>query len=229
MFRGWVAAILLFLLMCGGVLAYLLSHVEERDLGAYQRLVERSRQGPVQLTDSSRQGRERVVKDLWLANGPDSLQTRLSSERSQLLLSYGEHPSAIEHMEEVTGFTQEGLFYRLSDGRRARQVKRGLYRIEGEPDKVLHPLGERWTAMQEVRYLRAKRATYDYQTGQFTAEEASIVRFEREGHQLVESLDGVEAIITGTAHRVEFTLGGKEVDFRAYHVRAKIFGQENFL
>jgi hypothetical protein len=224
-----VITILLFLVLCGGVLSHLLSNVEEEDLSAYQQLLERSRHGNVQLTSSSAQGRERVVKDLWLTDGADRLHTRLSSERSELLLSYGERPTAVERMENVTGYMQEGLFYRLPDGRRARKVNGELYRIEGEPATLLYPVDERWTAMQEMRYLRAKQATYDYRTGKLLAEETSIIRFEREGHQLIETLDGVEAILSGTARTAEFTLGGKQLDFRAYHVKAKIFAQENLL
>lgn len=230
MFRGWVVAILGLLTLFGGVLAYILSDVEEEDLGTYQRLLERSQKGPVEAAPSAAQDRIHVVKDLWLAEGADRLHTRLTSERSQLAITYdGGVPEAVELMEDVTAFMQEGLYYLLPDGRRAKQTEPGLYRIEGERGGALMAPQEGWTAMQEIRYLRAKQATYDYRTCQFAAEEVSIVRFECAGHLLVESLEGIVPAITGTARAVEFTLGGKELDFRAHHVKAKIFAEEHLL
>lgn len=231
MFRRQVVIALLLLGLIGGAATFGLVQINEADRAHYDHLLDQSVNGTASTPDiASTQTREGVVKEMWMSTAPARLHFRLVSENSELVISEeAGQQRAVEHMEGVTGYMQEELFYQLPDGRRAHQAHGGLYRISGEPSSHLHLPGDDWIAMQEIRYLQAEKASFDYTIHHFAAHEVTMVRFEAEGHTLPEGFEEIAPVMSGTAKTVEFTLNGDKLDFYAHRLQAKIFSQERLL
>jgi len=222
MFRRQVVIGLSLLLLIGGAATYSVMQVRDEDRERYDYLVDRSVNGAAPDEVVTSQLREGVVKEMWMSTEPSRLQIRLTSESSELLI-----PDAIEQMEEVTGYMQEELFYLLPDGRRAHRAQGCLFRVSGESYMQLP--GDDWVAMQEIRYLQAAKASFDYTAHRFLAHDVTMIRFEATGHDLPESFDQIDPVMSGTASWVEFTLDGDRLDFQAHQLRAKIFSEERLI
>lgn len=194
--RALLVAVAL-LVGAGALFIYLMVRPSEGDLAHYQEVLRKAR--PEEMTAAlqapGQQDRSLVFKDLWIVDGEDRLHFQLACESSVLEFDVvGGRSSIVEHMRGVTGIIQEKLFTTA----------------QGQP-------------MQELRYLVAEAASYDYHTNRFVAKEATLTRFRASGHEMVDSTDGLEPLITGTARAAEFTLADGGIDFKAHHLKAKIY------
>lgn len=120
-----------------------------------------------------------------------SRHLRITSKESALFFfQEGKSIEAVEQLGDVVCFMQEKLFFE-----------------NGGP-------------MQEVRYLQAKKACYNYNTQLFVAEDVFISKFHFKGHVLPKTVEEATPLMQGTAESVEFTLKGEKIDFHAHHFKA---------
>ena len=174
-------------------------HVTDKDRVAYQELLESSNLTQKPLITYSQQVRKKVCKEIWY-QAASPLYFRIESDDSELFFFHQEgEVEVVEQLETVHCLMQEELYY-----------------------DDLKP-------MQLVRYMEAKRASYDYNTQLFVAEEVKLWRYRLEGHEPVLTLTDQEPLMSGTALSVEFTIKGKKLDFQAHHLRAKFNPKEELL
>lgn len=140
--------------------------------------------------------REGVVKEIWMGAG-DLRHVRISSKESALFFfQEGKSIESVEQLGGVCCFMQERLFFQ-----------------EGKP-------------MQEVRYLEAKKACYNYNSQLFVAEDVFLSKYFLSGHTLPQTVGEVVPVMEGTAESVEFTIKGEKIDFRAHHFKATFDARE---
>ncbi|MCC5832402.1 MAG: hypothetical protein JJU12_05095 [Chlamydiales bacterium] len=173
-----------------------ISRITDKDREKYRELIERSSPTQKPLLSFSQQTREGVLKEIWYQE-KDPLYIRIESADSELFFFHREgRIEVVEELESVVCLMQEELFY--------------------EEDKP----------MQHIRYMEAKRASYNYNTQLFVSEEAKLWKYRLQGHDPVLSVEGETPLMSGTADRVEFTFRGKQLDFQAHRLKA-IFNRES--
>lgn len=197
MFKRALLVALALLGGAGALLTYLMVRPSEADLVQYNEVVRKAR--PEEMTDApGRQERQMVYKDLWIIDGDQRLHFQLTCDSSTLEFDFdGSRAKVVEHMRGVRGIIQEKLYHNSA----------------GEP-------------MQELRYLVAEEASYHYNSNLFVANETTLTRFRAEGHAMIDSpqaLEGLEPLLTGTARSAEFKLADGGIDFRAHHLKAKVY------
>lgn len=197
------------ILLAVGLFSYFqLGFYTAEDLKEYESLVKST---DPQETDenaqpyTSTQQHRTTHKDIWFSQGDQRLQLRLRSEDTRLVLEHHDRNiQVVEHMQGVTCFIQEKLYYLTKeDGQRI--------------------------PMQIVRYLEADNASYYYQADRFLAEQVHVMRVAMPGHTLTESLEGLTPFMTGVARSVEFGLSGTELNFTAYQLKATLYQSEEIL
>ncbi len=180
-----------FLFVAALFIGFSIWRVTDRDKQIYQELLESSTVQQTPLLTFSQQAREGVLKEIWYQD-KSPLYIRIESDDSQLFFFHQEGQiEIIEQLEKVVCFMQEELFYE-----------------EGKP-------------MQDIRYMEAKRACYNYNTQLFVGEEARLWKYRLEGHEPVFSVKDETPLMSGTADTVEFTIKGKKLDFQARRLKAK--------
>ncbi len=190
-------ALLIALALLGGagaLLTYLMIRPSEADLIQYNEVVRKAL--PEEITDApGEQERQIVYKDLWIIDGDQRLHFQLACDSSTLEFDFdGSRAKVVEHMRGVRGIIQEKLYHDAS----------------GQP-------------MQDFRYLVAENASYHYNSNLFIANEATLTHFRTKGHALIDSADGLEPVLTGTARSAEFKLADGGIDFHAHHLKAKVY------
>ena len=197
MFRRALLVALALLGGAGALLTYLMVRPSETDRLHYEEVVRKARPEQMMATlgHPGHQEREVVYKDLWIIDGDQRLHFQLACDSSTLEFDVdGSRANIVEHMRGVRGIIQEKLYHDAA----------------GRP-------------MQELRYLVADRASYHYNSNLFVANEATLTRFRTEGHAMIDSPDGLEPILTGTARSAEFKLADGGIDFHAHHLKAKVY------
>lgn len=166
-------------------------------------------------------------KDIWFTQSGQRLQLRLRSADTQLVLEHQDRNTQIvEHMQDVTCFIQEELYYLLPDGREVIRQANGTLVPRRHNVSNLEVIIETDTnalkPMQVVRYLEADKASYYYQTDRFFAEQVHVSRVVAPGHKLIDSVKGLKPIMTGLARSAEFSIVGNELNFTAYQLKATL-------
>ncbi len=216
MFRKSLIIAITALIVLALLLVYLVSYARDSDLAFYQEVQTKARpQAMLKAREKpGEQFRGHVDKDLWIAEKEDRLHFHLASQTSTLEFNLvGGSEEITEHMENVTGIIQDKLFYITPDGEEV---------VTNEP----HPDFEAW---QEVRYLEAEKASYHYKTGRFVAREATLTRYRVKGHAMIDTVEGLDPIISGKARSAEFTMAKGGVDFKANHLKATVFTNKGVL
>lgn len=159
-----------------------------------------------------RQKREGVSKTLFLVESSGRRAVRLKSDTSELVATnLAGNYEVLERFKGVSCDSQEGSYYRLSNGEESQEPAEGAL------------------LMQRVRHIDAKEASYDYNKDLLSAEKVNLVRFSTEGDALRESWGEVKPTMEGEAETVFFTLVEHEPNFKASHVKLKITGEEALL
>ena len=179
----------------------------EEDSRLYQQLIES--EDPNHLNDASpykaKQQRQAIQKDIFFTQKEERLQLRLISAEAELILDHhDDETEIIEQMHDVKCYMQEELFYVLPDGRKTQAAD-----------------AEGVKAMQIIRYLEAEAASYHYKSEKFKAENVKISRYAVQGHQLEDFNQAAKLIMDGLAKKVEFSLSGKDLNFKAHQLKAK--------
>ena len=77
---------------------------------------------------------------------------------------------------------------------------------------------------QLLRYLEADSATYFYKNDEVVASDVKIYRYTVPGHELPLKLEGVKPSMKGHAEAVQFSMAGKEIQFKAQKLKATLEG-----
>ncbi len=212
--------------VCGARFFYI--SIYDREL--YQHLVESSKaEKDEDVVDRTiRQQRGDVYKEIWLVRGKQRLRHSMHSKHSELVIvNTDDGKQMIENLGGVICFMQEELFYVLPNEEEAVLQPDGrlLLRDADSKESTSWVTGDRdgFVPMQVIRYLEADNGTYHYKTNAFVAREVKIRRFITAGHELVESIEGLDPLMVGVARAVEFSLGREDINFKAHHLKATFF------
>lgn len=224
-----LATVLLLVLFGFGV--FYLFNVSQKDYNAYRELVASA--NPVNSEAkvppyTAKQKRKGVQKDILFTQGNDRLQLRVNSNEAVLVLDHqGESTEILEKMQDVKCLMQEELFYKLPDGREALKHSNGRLLIRGsdgkDPSNWTNPETHGVIPMQHMRFLEAESATYYYKSDRFVANQVKVTRFTVPGHQLIQNIEGLKPTMKGLAKSVEFSLADKELNFKAYQLKATFY------
>jgi hypothetical protein len=230
---------LLASLSCGLILfmvvlaafVYVLFTVKDSDEQTYRKLVESA--NPVNSDArispyTAQQKRRGVQKDVLFNQGNDRLQMRLISSESIMVLDHQDSGTEIlEKMQDVKCFMQEEFFFVLPDGREALMQPNGKLLVRQsdskDPSSWIEPNFPGIKPMQHVRYLEADNATYFYKSDRCLADKVKVSRYIAPGHDLLQSIDGLQPSMTGVAKKVEFSMAGKDLNFTAYQMKALFY------
>jgi len=171
---------------------------------------------PYTATQQHRQTR----KDFFFIQKGQRLQMQLISGDSELILDHHDEATEIvEKMRDVVCVMQEELYYLLSDGREFLLNKDGKIESRNGKEKNLADVSQgdisKAIPMQLFRYLEADQALYYYQTERFEAKQAQISKYIAPGHQLINSVNGLDPLMTGMAASVAFKADAGLPEFTA--------------
>lgn len=205
---------------------FFITRVNDEDVHFYHQLVENSKPDSKQsgLLAFSRQTREGVTKQIWHENK----YIRIESDESELFFFHQDNQiEIVEEFAAVRSAIQEEVYFILPDGREAVKHANGNFYLRGK-ETLIDPTLPGLKPMQVVRYLEAEKACYNYNTQLFSARVVKLWKYRLEGNEMAVEFDEKSPIMSGTAHSVEFSLQGKELDFHAYRMRAT-FNKEEIL
>ncbi|WP_039356656.1 MULTISPECIES: hypothetical protein [Candidatus Protochlamydia] len=186
-------------LILGGIWFY--STPSADDVRNYRKLMEYSDRSSKKNEKHNKafetqQNRTQVTKQILFMKDQVRLQWRLMSEKSELKLSQIENAiELVEFFTEVTCQCQEQLD------------------ACSNTDLSCHP-------SQLLRYLRAKKATYHYQTEQLTADDVQLARYKIKGHQWINDLQAFHPWMKGSAKRIQLSFSQNDRSFTAQDLQA---------
>lgn len=217
---GWLAIVSLW--------GWRFHTIDSTDRLAYQKLMANSDKTQEPISKQNQQQRFHVVKDLFFAELPCRLQCRINSDSSELILNQqGHRMEMMECFKNVTCYIQEELLYELPDGRLVKKDENGKFFIQGsDPQKIDVWLDPRFESQlkpkQWVRYLKAEKAVYHYQSKELVADSVDVYRYLIPGHALVQTMNGLKPMIEGKADHVQLSLSKNRHVFHAQGFRARI-------
>jgi hypothetical protein len=146
----------------------------------------------------TRQTRTHVSKQIIFNRGSSRGQTRLASEKSQLVLhNRGDGVELIEYFQDISCLQQERLFLAENENSSDKGATSNCSQSE-----------------QLVRQLFAKDAIYSYRTGQLEAKEVEFTRFLCPGHAWPGVDDLHSPLMRGIASTIAIKLS-EEPTFKA--------------
>lgn len=227
-FTRTVAVACVFFIICVVTLWVALGRYSLEDEAAYQKLMQ-SQDESLEINNyTSRQRRLGVQKDIFFSDEGPRLQLRLQSARTQLALDHHDNQvEVVEQMHDVVCCIQEELFYKLSDEREAYRQEDGRLLIKHadpkEASSWVHSDDSAVQPMQLVRLVEADMAFYYYKNNQFLAENVRVAHYVAFGHTIDQAAKRAQSLMDGTASWVEFSLGGKDLNFKAHQLKAKFY------
>lgn len=232
-FRKTAAAAFMLFIICVSALWIALGRYDSKTEADYLKLM-RNEEGLENSAYTSRQWREGAQKDVFFYENGRRLQLRVNSERSQLALDRrDDQTDIVEHMHNAVCYIQEELFYKLADGREAILEENGRLLIRrADPNDANSWINKEDVAvrpMQFIRLIEAGSAFYYYKNSQFIAEEVKVAHYEAPGHTIDQAGKLERPLMDGTASWAEFSMAGKDMNFKAYQLKAKFYGSEKGL
>jgi hypothetical protein len=225
MYRKKIYVVILIWLAILGIGVNYFSSTTATDIEMYQGITEQKKQGT-----KIHQERSNVRKHLLLTKGEERLHWYLGSPQAELVIDQEQHASSIsENFKEVEGIMQEELVYLTLDGRFVQRQSDGRWMVQQrhssespvlwvEDPSTLQPY-------QWVRYLKASKAMYNYQTKQLHADEVSIARYLLPGHQWTDSFERWTPFLKGQAQFIDISLTSEKESFRAHGFQATLPGK----
>lgn len=176
-----------------------------------------------------KQQRTKVQKDLLFTENENRMQLRLIAESSQMVLDHHDQSTEIvEHMNQVVCHMQEELYYTLPNGDEAIISKDNKLILRNHDPKDAKSHVSKDTPglkpMQIVRVLEADVGAYYYKSDLFHAENVKIQRFIMDGHEFTTGLTQTKKIMNGIADSAQFSLDGKNMNFKANKLKATFYG-----
>lgn len=231
-FPGTVLVALGLFCACVVYLYFSLGRYDSQDQAAYHKMMQSQDDSDENTAYTSRQQRKGLQKEIFFMDNGERLQLRLQSVLAELALDHHDgQTDVVEQMKDVTGDIQEAFFYVLSDGRQAMKQSDGRLLI-----KHADPKDEAsWVSvdaagvkpMQIVRHIEADTAFYYYKNDKFVADAVRVSRYVAPGHTIEEASQKLQPIMSGTASWVEFTLDGKDLNFKTCRMKAKFYSLGN--
>lgn len=218
---------LFLIVICLTLLYYLLGHHSEIDKIAYDKLVNgENLENKVIETQVSKQHRTGLQKNVFFNNDGQRLEFRLKSSHSEIALEkMDRHIEIVEHLQDVTCWLQESVYFVLPDSRQAFLKEDGRLLISGEnPQEAASWVSKNDPYLvkeQRVLLLKAENATYHHKGEKFVANRVRVLRYVAPNHDLDEVFLNSPLIADGVASHVEFSLAGKGLDFKADHFKAR--------
>lgn len=174
------------------------------DQMAYQSLMQFNTQvEKEQMKEEARatqQTRYQVSKQIFYKEDLHRLQSRLSSESSELIFnSKGERAELVEYFKELSCVMQEKF----------------IDESTSQKDAVASDLQPK----QYIRCFNAHQGVYFYKTGQLEAEDVEVAHYLVPGILWPASLNGVHPLLQGQAQKLQLSLF-KEPSFRAQGFQA---------
>lgn len=171
----------------------------------------------------AKQQHQNMHKDIWFNDKGQRLQMCLRSTDTELILEHhGNATEVVENMSNLQCYMQEELYYVLPDGREVVSQPDGHYALRHEPTTVVAADLADLQPRQIIRFMEADAATYSYKGDRFTADHVHVSHFSAPGHQLIETVQGLKPLMSGLAQKVEFSLIGNELNFKAYQLKATL-------
>jgi hypothetical protein len=175
-----------------------------------------------------KQQRTRVQKDILFAENESRLQLRLLADDSQMVLDHNDGQTAvIEQMNKVVCYMQEELYFVLPNGDEALFSKNQELRLRNQdpakPESYVSKDTQGLKPMQIIRFMKADKGTYYYKSDLFYAESVKIERFIMNGHEFNGLSKDKKKIMDGIADSVEFSLDGKNINFKAGKLKASFY------
>ncbi len=253
MFFSKTLAYTALLFLAIALIGFKLSYLTEDILDRYAYLQASGQTGEESFFSSDptrRQERLQVQKNVWMVKGGERLHLQINSKKSLLFLTplimredFDEENSVedtqsvneslqaakyamIEHLEDMTCFMQEEIFYRYPNGKEATKQANGRFLLRGKDPRSKDSWIEADNAMipmQFFRYMRAKHAMYDYQRDVFKAEAVDLWRFCVQGVDFQNSIDGIPPLLKGKASSVEFHMLKDDFQFHAERLKLSIY------
>lgn len=227
MFRHLSFFVFLLFLAFFLLFSFFVFRVTKKDYLAYDKLVQSTRPEEAKLF-TARQERSMVDKEISFSEKNSRLRFRLRSKESELVLKDdGQSTEMVENMDAVVCYLQEELYYLTKDGVEIVFDDDGILKdreglsFDGSIDD-LEP-------MQKLRYLEAQSGVYYYKENSFLASQVQMQRLVARGHELMDSLEGLEVTMKGVAQSVQFSLKGRSLNFKAEYLRAKFYSPKGLL
>jgi hypothetical protein len=152
----------------------------------------------------TQQTRHHVSKQFLYKQNQQRLQSRLTSEQSELVFKQkGQETELKEHFKEMTCTMQEEFAY------------------SKEETTGLGPQPQQW-----VRCLKAHEALYSYQSGQLEAENVELKRYLIPGHAWPSTIQTFHPLFQGSAQTIALSLL-REPAFQAQRFQATFYSGEN--
>jgi hypothetical protein len=176
--------------------------IKKGDYSLYEALLQSSNPDTDDsLLSYSQQKREGVSKQIWCQDDTP-LFFRIDSDESELFF-FRQHGrvEVQELLGKVACIMQEELYF------------------------------EGTKPMQQVRYMEAERASYNYNSHLFVAEGVKLWKYRLDGHTppLKTLFFDATPLMQATAHTVEFSLKGEKLDFVAHRMKATLNSNERSL
>lgn len=222
----WTA---LSLIAAGWALFYFtVGHYAEDDKNSYEKLVNGENENNPIETHVSKQRRSGLQKNMYFNDNYQRLEFKVNSGSSELALERkGRHLEVVEHLHDVVCWLQESVSFVLPDGRHAFPYEEGRLLIENktaeEPASWIPADTPGILKEQIVLKLTAENAVYHYNGGLFEANNVNLWRYKTSESSFEEAPPASHLMTEGAASKVEFSLGGKGVNFKADNFKAKFF------
>lgn len=203
-----------------------LGHYTDADKGIYDRLVKgEDVEDKIAETQISKQRRTGLQKNIFFNDHHQRLEFRLKSASSELALEKTDsHIEVVEHLQDVVCWLQESVYFVLPDGRHAFSQADGRLLIKGkdpkDPSSWVLETDPGLIKEQMILILKAESATYHYKGEMFVAKNVKVSRYILPNHSLDEMPLLSQQITDGIASRVEFSLAGQGLDFKADNFKA---------
>jgi hypothetical protein len=232
MFKRWYLIVWTVFITASIIVLAVMLMVQKEDYQQYAELIANSEPQEDAVKEyTGEQKRQGVVKDIWYVEESKEvrLHFRIVSAESELIFENKNGESnIIEKMNNVRCYMQERLYYLLPDGNEVVPSKVGKWYIIGkdhdDPGSWIEPSSEtHLRPMQQIRYIEAEEALYYYNSDTFLAEKVRLSRYIVPGHQLIESVKIYDPLMRGVAQKVEFSLKGKDLNFKARHFKAVFY------
>lgn len=224
----WYASSICLVLML--LFAFFVKHTSEEDILDYQALMKFSGEDKNVIPETSytlNQSRQRVRKDIVFVEGGDRKKLRLTSAKADVIVDKVNRNTMVdEKLMDVCCWMQEEVYYKLQDGREAKRQPDGkLLLRKSKPEEAEEWIDETMVQAepwQKLRFMQADVAYYSYSSEILDAEQVRILRYQLPGHELPDSIEGLIPMLDGVADAVSFSLGGKELNFKATKFKATV-------
>jgi hypothetical protein len=208
----WLAVLALL----ASMLFWRSSEVSTKEEAKLQKLIDSSpkKQRKLKMKSShelTRQLRWKVVKKIYIADGPLRRVMQLAGSSSELkIVAKKPHLQLQETFYDVHGVVQQELYFKNREGLEFIYVDDGTLMPRGQKAPVAPHDPASLQPMQRFRYFEAQSAIYDFHTHQLLANDVTFWTFTAPGHEIIEEPFIQESDSHGTASIMTIYVSSKD-------------------